>query len=262
MRQNISGSSPFEPIIGFSRAVRVGNAVHVSGTGPVGADEADAATQTRHVLTIIQSALEKAGATLGDVVRTLREPDSTAPDDPAAAETIAWRPQPGGSKPRPSELRIDLSTLVGSDDSARSSATLTELGFRDRGPDFFRAVDMVIHEGGFAMIVFDLSDIPPRLAQKIPLSYWYRFRRAAESTSMCFVVMDQHPFAKSCASQLIRLQANSSEWATTRNRIRSPKLLTGIHYAAEATNLRRALSERKPPGHAVTEFRVATSWAG
>ena len=70
MRKNISGSSPYEPIIGFSRVVRVGNTIHVSGTGPVGADEADAATQTRHVLTIIQSALEKAGAGLEHVVRT------------------------------------------------------------------------------------------------------------------------------------------------------------------------------------------------
>jgi enamine deaminase RidA (YjgF/YER057c/UK114 family) len=70
MRQNISGTSPFEPLIGFSRAVRVGNAVHVSGTGPVGADEADAATQTRHTLELIRVALEKAGARLEDVVRT------------------------------------------------------------------------------------------------------------------------------------------------------------------------------------------------
>ena len=70
MRQNISGSSPFEPIIGFSRAVRVGNSVHVSGTGPVGADEADAAAQTRHTLEIIRAALEKAGARMEDVVRT------------------------------------------------------------------------------------------------------------------------------------------------------------------------------------------------
>src|SRR6201999_3799348 len=69
-RQNIPGSSPFEPIIGFSRAVRIGNAIHISGTGPVGADDADAAAQTRHVLTIIQSTIEKAGARLEDVVRT------------------------------------------------------------------------------------------------------------------------------------------------------------------------------------------------
>lgn len=54
MRQNIAGSSPYEPIIGFSRAVRTGNAVYVSGTGPVGADDADAATQTHQVLKLIQ----------------------------------------------------------------------------------------------------------------------------------------------------------------------------------------------------------------
>jgi enamine deaminase RidA (YjgF/YER057c/UK114 family) len=70
MRQNISGTSPFEAVIGFSRAVRVGNTVHVSGTGPVGADEADVATQTRHTLEIIRAALEKAGARMEDVVRT------------------------------------------------------------------------------------------------------------------------------------------------------------------------------------------------
>jgi len=70
MRQNISGSSPFEPLIGFSRAVRVGNMVHVAGTGPVGADGADAATQTRHTLELIRRALEEAGARLEEVVRT------------------------------------------------------------------------------------------------------------------------------------------------------------------------------------------------
>lgn len=70
MRQNISGTSPYEPIIGFSRAVRVGDTVHVSGTAPVGADSADAAAQTRRALELIRSALEKAGARLDDVVRT------------------------------------------------------------------------------------------------------------------------------------------------------------------------------------------------
>lgn len=70
MRKNISGSSPFEPIIGFSRAVRVGNTIHVSGTAPVGAEHADAATQTRYVLGLIAEALAEGGAKLSDVVRT------------------------------------------------------------------------------------------------------------------------------------------------------------------------------------------------
>jgi enamine deaminase RidA (YjgF/YER057c/UK114 family) len=70
MRTNISGTSPYEPIIGFSRAVRVGNVVHLSGTGPVGADELDAAGQTRRVFEIAAMALVQAGASFSDVVRT------------------------------------------------------------------------------------------------------------------------------------------------------------------------------------------------
>jgi enamine deaminase RidA (YjgF/YER057c/UK114 family) len=70
MRQNISGESPFEPVIGFSRAVRVGNSVHLSGTGPVGADNGDAEGQTRRIFSIAATALEKAGSSLSHVVRT------------------------------------------------------------------------------------------------------------------------------------------------------------------------------------------------
>ena len=70
VRQDITGDSPYEPIIGFSRAVRVGNHVYVSGTGPVGADNEDAAGQTRRIFVIAEEALKKAGASLDDVVRT------------------------------------------------------------------------------------------------------------------------------------------------------------------------------------------------
>jgi len=70
VRTNISGTSPFEPIIGFSRAVRIGNLVHVSGTGPVGADEADVAEQTDQCLTIIATALKAAGSSIEHVYRT------------------------------------------------------------------------------------------------------------------------------------------------------------------------------------------------
>jgi len=70
MRQNITGGSPFEPIIGFSRAVRIGNTIHVAGTGPVGADNEDVTGQTQRIFEIAVEALAKAGATLDHVVRT------------------------------------------------------------------------------------------------------------------------------------------------------------------------------------------------
>jgi enamine deaminase RidA (YjgF/YER057c/UK114 family) len=70
IRQNLPGTSPYEPIIGFSRAVRAGNAIYVSGTGPVGADDADVETQTRHIFEIAKEVLTRAGASFADVVRT------------------------------------------------------------------------------------------------------------------------------------------------------------------------------------------------
>jgi enamine deaminase RidA (YjgF/YER057c/UK114 family) len=69
-RSNITGTSPFEPVIGFSRAVRIGNHVHVSGTGPVGADDADVAAQTDQALTIIAASLKDAGSSIEHVYRT------------------------------------------------------------------------------------------------------------------------------------------------------------------------------------------------
>ena len=69
-RKNIPGTSSFEPIIGFSRAVRIGNHVHVSGTGPVGADDADVAEQTDQCLSLIAAALKNAGSSLEHIYRT------------------------------------------------------------------------------------------------------------------------------------------------------------------------------------------------
>ena len=74
-RKLVPSTSPYAPIIGFSRAVRFGNFIAVGGTAPIDANGKtvgidDPAAQTRQCLQTIKAALEQAGASLGDVVRT------------------------------------------------------------------------------------------------------------------------------------------------------------------------------------------------
>ena len=74
MRKNISSGSPWEDIVGYSRAVRVGNIIEVAGTTAMDGDtligKGDVYAQTNYIFSKIEKALEEAGAAMKDVVRT------------------------------------------------------------------------------------------------------------------------------------------------------------------------------------------------
>jgi enamine deaminase RidA (YjgF/YER057c/UK114 family) len=111
MRRNVSSNSPYEPVVGFSRAVRAGNLVFVSGTvgrGPDGNVVAGGVyEQAKQTIENIRAALEQAGASLSDVVRTRAYlVDISAQDDFARAHREAF------GDVRPASTMVEVSRLA------------------------------------------------------------------------------------------------------------------------------------------------------
>jgi hypothetical protein len=76
-----------------------------------------------------------------------------------------------------------------------------------------KAADLLIHAGGFGVVVLDLCQITPRAANAIPLSYWWRFRRAVEKTPAILALLEKQPLAKSSASLTLEMQRKQVVWA-------------------------------------------------
>jgi recA bacterial DNA recombination protein len=76
-----------------------------------------------------------------------------------------------------------------------------------------KAADLLIHAGGFGVVVLDLCQITPRVANSIPLSYWWRFRRAVEKTPAILALLEKQPLAKSSASLMLEMQRKQVVWA-------------------------------------------------
>ncbi|MGE5207304.1 MAG: hypothetical protein ACM3PW_16965 [Chlamydiota bacterium] len=141
--------------------------------------------------------------------------------------------------------------------------------------------DLLLQSGGFGLVVVDLADVPPRFARRIPLASWFRFRRAVENTPTVLLVVEQEPYAKTCASLVLKMQhsAFSSQHSAnetffpeqTRQLGRTPvqkpifscdlpahaRLLRGLPVEAEIVHAR---FQRKP-ARSTAQFATRASWA-
>jgi recombination protein RecA len=77
-----------------------------------------------------------------------------------------------------------------------------------------RATDLLIQAGGFGLVAVDLSDVSPKTVRYVPLNAWFRFRRAVEDTPTILMLLEQESNAKTCASLVLRLRAESAQWTT------------------------------------------------
>jgi hypothetical protein len=76
-----------------------------------------------------------------------------------------------------------------------------------------KVADSLLHAGGFGVIVLDLCQVPPRIWNRIPISYWYRFRRAIENTSTILALAEKEPIAKSCAALVLDVGRAKTIWS-------------------------------------------------
>jgi hypothetical protein len=129
-----------------------------------------------------------------------------------------------------------------------------------------RATDLLLESGGFGLIALDLGDLPPQAARRIPLTTWFRFRRAVEHTPTVLLAVERQSIAGSCSSLLIKLGLTNLENRVSGQSMDSQfpapthaQLLTGLEITAE---LVRSRLDRKPVRSAEVTFVSKTAWAG
>lgn len=176
----------------------------------------------------------------------------------------------GGEVPKKSRAKQDQIP-------AKHSGSLGAFNFDSRQRDVarqsehcleqvLRATDLLLESGGFGLIILDLGDLPPQAARRIPLTTWFRFRRAVEHKPTVLLSIEQQPIAGSCSSLLLQLGVASTHYPVlnlkqTLTSEESPsahiQLLTGLEIHVE---LIRARMDRKPASSVM--FETKTAWTG
>jgi recombination protein RecA len=80
-----------------------------------------------------------------------------------------------------------------------------------------KVTDLVVQGGGFGMIAMDLGNTPPETARRIPPASWFRFRHAVQNTNSVLVVLDQVPYARSCAALSLEARREQTIWSGAQN---------------------------------------------
>jgi hypothetical protein len=75
-----------------------------------------------------------------------------------------------------------------------------------------KATDLLLHGGGFGVIVFDVSDIPDRVLRRMPMASWFRLRLAAEKTGTALIALTPAPQTRSCSAVCVELKRSKSIW--------------------------------------------------
>jgi hypothetical protein len=151
-----------------------------------------------------------------------------------------------------STAQLEICAYVDTDDSfdpvsaAAAGVALSQLVWIRCGHNAghaLKAADYLLHAGGFGAIVLDLCQVPARISNRIPISYWYRFRRAIENTPTILALAEKEPIARSCATLMLDLQRKKTIW-------------TGAPGFSLLREVELEAASRKPIRPAAAQFKV------
>ncbi len=165
--------------------------------------------------------------------------------------------------------------------------SFTHAGFAFGGvlEQVLKVTDLLLQGGGFGMVVLDLGNIPVESTRRVPLTSWFRFRRAVEPTTTVLLLIEQEPCAKTCASLVLRFQpeaifaSNSTTFLDAdqpglrsvshnvrfletgssipkNNAVGHAAVLRGMRFRAEVV---RSWTQHKPPKSASVSFELRTA---
>ena len=128
-----------------------------------------------------------------------------------------------------------------------------------------KTTDLLLQSSGFGLVIVDLADVPPQSARRVPLTSWFRFRRAVENTPTVLLVVEQEPYAKTCASLVLRMPSAlgiqhsvfSSHSANTEKCPSHTQILRGLPVRVEVIHAR---TQRKPVRSATAAFETRAAW--
>lgn len=96
-----------------------------------------------------------------------------------------------------------------------------------------RAADLLLQGGGFSLIALDAADLAPEISRRVPMTTWFRFRRAVENTPTAFVLLTRAAVATGCASLSLRMERMSTKKTPQEGKPSHARLLEGMDVSAE-----------------------------
>jgi recombination protein RecA len=110
---------------------------------------------------------------------------------------------------------VDASDTFDPQSASAAGVSLSQLVWIRCGHDAehaFKSTDLLLHGGGFGVVVLDLCRVPDRTLRHTPISYWHRFRSVIEKTPTILVLLEREAQAKSCAGLILELTRKNAIW--------------------------------------------------